>query len=116
MKQFKFLHKPPDEMKVGIHGLDAYTMLYGWNVYEQMVIHIYKFCFQTNQEFVGYYKTFMEGNTEKTLRITAIRHGCFDNSDDVGILYMVTLNETRQVIYSFRVARNIIESINNGDI
>ena len=42
---------------------------YGWNVYEQKVMNIYKYCFDNNIEFIGFYQNFVENDQGKVLTI-----------------------------------------------
>ena len=63
MKSFKFLHNF-QETSVPMTGI-----VYGWNVYEQKVMNIYKFCYDANVEFIGFYQNFVENGQGKVLTI-----------------------------------------------
>ena len=63
MRPFKFLRK----VEGSICPLSG--IVYGWNVYEQKVMNIYKFCYDCNVEFIGFYQNFIENDEGKVLTI-----------------------------------------------
>ena len=99
MKSFKFLHNF-QETSVSMTGI-----VYGWNVYEQKVMNIYKFCYDCNVEFIGFYQNFIENDEGKVLTILNIfSHG-------TGRVIAYEIWDGRRSIYTLRISNEDLISI-----
>lgn len=90
MKTFKFFQKESNNPLTGI--------VLGWNMYEQMVMDTYKFCFDNYYtRFIGYRRRFREDNIDKVLTIV----NCFRYETYTQIIYNV--NGGRLWLYSLNI-------------
>ena len=102
MQRFKFLQEPPK-------FTDRYTgrlnRIYGWNAYETLVMNVYKFCYNTESEFIGFSQSFWENNVRKILNITNFIVG----PTHTVIVYQIV--EPRQSIYTLRISNEDLITI-----
>ena len=99
MKPFKFF-RDFDKSICPLSGI-----VYGWNIYEQKVMNIYKFCYDADVEFIGFYQTFIENGQEKILTIKQHIMGRVCSH----IIYEIW--DGRRSIYTLRISNEDLISI-----